>query len=278
MRVRARVCVCTQVAQEGTITQAAIPNGALGEWNGGILMGVQSVDTAATTHTAEQGPSAASSSELQWTDAILPYASSGAHFMFDMRTLQNFTTAAVQAWGDKQFFGPSIDQWPQWSSVGGIGGWAGIAKLGSKIRIEVGSVRWRKEGWVSLRATAENATVQTVPVIVAGGVGSISSSGSSGSSGYCGSSGRVGASINLRGSAVIEVLGTDGNPFPGFSGTAAAQLTDEDNVAAALNFGTGKKQNRVLPLGAGPPESKSIAFRVTMAKGAELFGLSFRCV
>eukprot|EP01043_Picozoa_sp_COSAG02_P057500 COSAG02_NODE_6991_length_3242_cov_9.629335_1_plen_233_part_00 len=232
-------------------------------------MGVQLVDTPRTTG---QAPSAASNGEPQWTDAILPYVSSGAHFMFDMRTLRNFTTAAVRAWGEQQFFGPSIDKWPQWSSVGGVGGWAGIAKLGRKIRIEVGSVRWRTEGWVSLRATAENATVQTVPVavVIAG-----DSSSSNNNIRYCG---RVGASINLRGSAVIEVLDADGNPAAGFSGLGAARLMDEDDVAAALLFGTGSNQTRVLPLGAGPTLSNAIAFRVTMARGAEVFGLSFRCV
>lgn len=268
-----------QVAQEGTPVHAAIPNGALGEWNGGLLMGVQPVDTAAATRTAGQAPCTASDGGSQWTDAILPYASSGAHFMSDMRTLRNFTTEAVTAWGDQQFFGPSIDQWPQWSSVGGVGGWAGIANLGSKIRIEVGSVRWRTEGWVSLRATAENATVQTVPVAVAIGVDTTASSSGDGSGRHnyncCG---RVGASINLRGSAVIELLDAGGNPVTGFSGLSAARLMDEDDVAAALHFGTSSNQTRVLPLGAGRTPSKAIAFRVTMARGAEVFGLSFRCV
>ena len=254
-----RVCIA-QVAQEGTtIAQAAIPNGALGNWNGGIIMGLQAVDTAAIAHATEPRPS----SERQWTDAILPYANSGAHFMSDMRVLRNFTTAAVQAWGAQQFFGPSIDQWPQWASVGGVGGWAGLAKLGSKIRIEVGSVRWRTEGWVSLRATAPNATVETVAVIAKDHA-------------HCSPSGRVGASVNLRGSAVIEVLGAGGEAFAGFSGAAAAQLANEDDVAAALHFGAAGKQTRVLPL--GPTLAQAVAFRLTMAAGAELFGLSFRCV
>jgi hypothetical protein len=255
------VCI-PQVAQEGTtIAQAAIPNGALGNWNGGIIMGLQAVDTAAVALATEPRPS----SEWQWTDAILPYANSGAHVMSDMRVLRNFTTAAVRAWGAQQFFGPSIDQWPQWTSVGGVGGWAGLAKLGSKIRIEVGSVRWRVEGWVSLRATAQNATVETVPVALAGHAHS-----------GCSPSGRVGASVNLRGSAVIEVLGAGGETVAGFSGGGAARLANEDDVAAALHFGAAGKPTRVLPL--GPTLAQAVAFRVTMARGAELFGLSFRCV
>ena len=131
-----------------------------------------------------------------------------------------------------------------------------------------------------MRATAENATVQTVPVaVVIAGDSSASASSSGGSSRNNHSCyGRVGASINLRGSAVIEVLDADGNPAEGFSGLGAARLMDQDDVAAALLFGTGSNQTRLLPLGAGTTLSKAIAFRVTMARGAEVFGLSFRCV
>ena len=195
-------------------------------------MGVQQVDTDAARTTA-QGP-ATSDSDPQWTEAILPYANSGAHFMSDMRELRNFTAAAVRAWGNQQFFGPSINQWPQWTTVGGIGGWTGLAKLGSKIRIEVGSVRWRAEGWVSLRAIAQNATVQTVPVALTELTTSSSTVGSSHA--RCGtSSGRVGASINLRGSAVIEVLDADGEAVAGFSGVGAARLMDKDDVPSLTN-------------------------------------------
>ncbi len=45
--------------------------------------------------------------------------------------------------------------------------------------------------------------------------------------------------INVRGSAVIEVLDADGNPAEGFSGLGAARLMDQDDVAAALLFGPG---------------------------------------
>eukprot|EP01052_Picozoa_sp_SAG31_P072000 SAG31_NODE_30962_length_374_cov_0.734545_2_plen_45_part_01 len=45
-------------------------------------MGVQLVDTAAADRTKGHGHSG---SDPQWTDAILPYASSGAHFMSSMR-------------------------------------------------------------------------------------------------------------------------------------------------------------------------------------------------
>ena len=68
---------------------------------------------------------------------------------------------------------------------------------------------------------------------------------------------------------MIEVLDADGNPAEGFSGLGAARLMDQDDVAAALLFGPGSNQTRILPLGAGTALSKTIAFRVTMARGAE---------
>lgn len=71
----------------------AIANGRVDEWNGGILMGLEPVDMAGTEAHGGGG--------AQWTDALLPYADSGAHFMFGMRELANFTAEAVQAWGEK---------------------------------------------------------------------------------------------------------------------------------------------------------------------------------
>lgn len=85
---------------------SAVGNGEVGTWNGGILMGMEPV----------AGP------RDQWTHALLPYADSGAHFMFGMRELSNFSVAAIEQWGAKQFFGLSIEQWPQWPTVGGVGG------------------------------------------------------------------------------------------------------------------------------------------------------------
>ena len=147
-------------------------------------------------------------------------------------------------------------------TVGGVGGWAGLAAAGKRIRIEVGAVRWRKEGWVSLRATAPNATVQTVPMAALAGA-------------RCGAGSSIGGSVNLRGSAVVEVLDAQGSPIVGFSGAAAARVTG-DEVAASLCFGHAGRRTRALPSGAA---SEGVAFRVRMAdEGSELFGLSLRCV
>ena len=128
--------------------------------------------------------------------------------------------------------------------------------MGKEIRIEVGSVRWRTEGWVALQATGANASVTTVPVAVA--VGS-----------SCNSSSSVGASINFRGSeASVELIGATGEPISGYSSEAAARV-NVDDVAAPLVFGA----RRSLPAavhGAG------VAFRVRFS--GELFGVSLRCV
>jgi hypothetical protein len=117
--------------QENVSTGTAMANGQLGTWNGGILMGVD------PPHGIRDG---------KWTHALLSFADSGAHFMFAMRERANFSASAVRAWGESEFFGPSISQWPQWSTVGGVGGWQGLAAAGERIRIEVGSVRWSAPG------------------------------------------------------------------------------------------------------------------------------------
>ena len=55
-------------------------------------------------------------------------------------------------------------------------------------------------------------------------------------------------------------------------------MTDEDSVAALLQFGTaGGKQRAALPFGAGRAQ-RALAFRATMTAGSELFGLSLRCI
>lgn len=261
-----------RIEQEQTDEPATlIANGEIGEWNGGILMGIQPVDTE-TLSTGGAAAGGKADERSQWTDAVLPYADSGAHFMFAMRELNNFTTEAVKAWGQRQFFGPSIEQWPGWTTVGGVGGWEGLAKVGQRLRIEVGAVRWRKEGWVSLRATASNATIQTIPILpqISGGSN-------------CGGS-EVGASVNLQGAAVIAVLDAEGEMVAGFSGSEAARVVGDD-VAAPLYFGpVGGNLTRKLPItmggaSGGVSRSRAIAFRVTLAdRGSQLFGLSLRCL
>ena len=220
----------------------AMANGRLGEWNGGLLMGV------APAGGLRVG---------QWTHALLPFADSGAHFMADMRELRNFSASAIQAWGEKQFFGPSIEQWPQWQTVGGVGGWAGLAAAGEKLRIEVGAVRWRTEGWVALRATAD-AWLKTKPLKL-----TADQSCPRG----------VMATINLRGrgATTVELARADGKLLPTHSGAAAATLHDTDDVAAPLGFGPG----RALPHDA---IQAGTVFVVHMPAGSELFGISLRCI
>ena len=219
-------------------------NGALGSFNGGIIMGVW--------------PPAGLRASDQWTHALLPFADSGAHFMYAMRELSNFTTDAVREWGERQFFGPSIDQWPQWPSVGGVGKWAGLSKLAQQIRIEVASVKWRTEGWVALRATGMDASVTTVPLTVSAGSG-------------CNKTSKVGASINIRGGEVtVDLVDRSGKPLDGFSGSSASRINTDD-VAAPLLFG-GRRFLPPIVHGGG------VAFHVRMSAGAELFGISLRCV
>ena len=84
--------------------------------------------------------------------------------------------------------------------------------------------------------------------------------------------------IVLSGTAVVDLLDAHGEPITGFAGPAAARVTDEDSVAALLQFGTASNKQRVaLPFGAGRAP-RALAFRVTMTTGSELFGLSLRCI
>ena len=84
--------------QEELGAKTAMANGALGDWNGGILMGVWPPGGIR---------------DGQWTHAVLTFADSGAHFSFAMREQTNFSVESIRDWGQKQFFGSSIDQWPQ---------------------------------------------------------------------------------------------------------------------------------------------------------------------
>ena len=224
--------------------QTAMANGRLGEWNGGITMGV----------TPAQGLR-----DGQWTHAVLPFVQSDAHFMFGARYLSNFSSAAVQAWGEREFFGPSVDQWPLWDSVGGgRGGWPGLAAAGERMSIEVGAVRWRTEGWVALRAVTPAAVVQTRPLVLR-------------PSEPC-APGNVTVTANFRGNGTVEVADARGQLQPGYSGANTAQLADVDDVAAPLSFGS---SGRALPRGV---RSGGLIFVVTMAtQGSDFFGLSLRC-
>ena len=129
---------------------------------------------------------------------------------------RNFTEEAIQNWGESQFFKSIDSQWPQFATVGGIGGWAGVAAVGEGMRIEVGSVRWRTEGWAALRATGANASVTTIPIAVTAGSACNSSS-------------------------TVELLDATGARFPGYSGESAAPLVfgTSRGLPPAINTSTG---------------------------------------
>jgi hypothetical protein len=115
----------------------ALPNGELGSWNGGLLMG--------TAPPIVVGPR---------THSLLEFAQSGPHFSFIWRTvgLANLTTAAVQAKGEAEFFGPLLPS--QWKWFAAHGGWSGVAELARSLSVEVAALEWRTEGLVGLRAHA----------------------------------------------------------------------------------------------------------------------------
>lgn len=82
----------------------AIPNGKVGEWNGGLLMGIsQGVLDARTGRT----------------HALLNYANSGFHFMGEFRGMTNVSMAAVQAKGESSFFGPLLPSTFPWFAQNG---------------------------------------------------------------------------------------------------------------------------------------------------------------
>ena len=246
-----------QVQQEGSAPVIAIPNGDLGSWNGGLLMGA--------------GPPIVVGDR---THALLEFAQSGPHFSFVWRTSSgdNLTVPAVRAKGESEFFGPLLPT--QWQWFAHNGGWAGVADLARGLSIEVGGLEWRTEGLVALRSApnttaAAPATVTTRSVrLLADGDGTscvvlIATAN-------CNAS-RAAAT---GGAVAFELLsGVGGEPIPGFSGADAARLRPgADGVALPLLFGNATRE---LP---SPVKTDGVRFRVTMYAGnIEVFGISLRC-
>eukprot|EP01052_Picozoa_sp_SAG31_P026420 SAG31_NODE_2392_length_5797_cov_6.901369_5_plen_881_part_00 len=231
-----------RVMQEGPEPPSkAVPTGKLGhDWNGGMI------DAILPPAGVRRG---------QYTHALLSGVSSGAHFMFGLFTQPALNATETEDWAARQFFGPTISQWP---GFGALNGWAGIAKLGAEMTIEVGYARWRTEGWVSLKAATANATVVTKPLrvfradIISCPI--------------------VSATANYRGGpATVELLNANGEAIDGYP---VASLSPGDDVAWPLAFGIRNTISRELV----DSDSAGIKFRVCMIDvGSELFGVSFRC-
>jgi hypothetical protein len=230
----------------GDATPPMVPNGAIGEWDGGLLMGIGPGvnDGAGRTHS------------------LLLFADSGAHFMFVFRSLTNLSTASVRAKGESEFFGHLLPSRWHWFSKNG--GWEGVARVARNLSIEIGQLSWRTEGWVALKAAESAARLVTRPISLrdmAGGGGCATAS--------------LSLSANYRGgAATVELLDAAGEPIDGYSGADAATIEDgSDGVALALRFGPSRVSQ--LPAAVRGP---GVGVRATLARaGSELFGLSLRC-
>jgi hypothetical protein len=238
-------------ASTGALSDApavAIPAGVLGrDWNGGLIMGTSPpIVTGAHTY------------------ALLEYVNNSPHFAFVFRGKSNLTTAAVQAMGEKEFFGPLLpSQWPWFKRNNG---WAGVAELARNVRIEVGALRYRTEGLVCLKATAVPALVVTKLLRVV-----VNSTGAGLGGAH---DGRWIATANYKaggdGTTSVELLDEQDTPIAGYSGVGAANISAaSDGVAVPLVFGAGA----LLP----PDAWKAVRVRLSInSPGAELYGISFR--
>ena len=279
------------VAQEGLATAdigrradrdslprvAALPNGKLGAWNGGLLMGVAPPIVVGS-----------------WTYSLLDFAQSGPHFSFVYRNtpVVNLTTAAVRAKGEAEFFGPLLPT--RWKWFAENGGWGGVANLARGLNIEVGGLRWRTEGLVCLKASAARATLVTKPVRIGGG--SDNGGGAqqrrtsvdtlppvppiSAPAGCLPDAMAVIATINCNctGGAHVSLLSggplSTAHPIAGYSGVDAAEVPpNADGTSLPLVFGN---NSRGLPLDVWT--EAGVRFRVLLSgTGAELFGITLRC-
>jgi hypothetical protein len=226
----------------------AIPVGVLGrDWNGGLIMG--------TSPPIVAGPH---------TYALLEYVNNAPHFAFVFRGKSNLTTAAVQAIGEKEFFGPLLpSQWPWFKRNDG---WAGVAELARNVRIEVGALRYRTEGLVCLKATAVPALVVTKLLRVAVDATGAGLGGAHDGSWVATANYKAGGG----GSTSVELLDAQDTPIAGYSGVGAANISAaSDGVAVPLVFGAGA----LLP----PDAWKAVRVRLWInSPGAELYGISFR--
>lgn len=219
----------------GEAPEVFVPNGDMGtSWNGGLIMGLDGSGLQAGSGGRE-------------SYALLPFVQSGAHFAFGVRELSNLSTAAVQEWGEQQFFGPRIQEWEYWNSSRG---WDGVADMARQFRIEVGVLRWRTHGWVSMTSSAN-------------GSGSVATRQFSLPQACEGK--KCLLSLNARASAMrVSLVDTNGSPLPGYSGPDAAKFSG-DEVSFQLTWRDGPELPNVVD---------AIACWIEMDPKDELFALT----
>ena len=226
--------------------------GHFGEsWNGGFMCGIRSGFRHVGRHSY----------------AVMPMVQNGAHFISSWRSSSanpgwnNFTVDAYVKWAKTQFFGPTLEEWPYFKT---LGGWPGVAKLANDLRIEVGVLRWRYQGWVALAAGAGGGTVVTRPVVapeqavVTANLNATSASlGDDDAAAGC-------ALVHLDVPRRQPGSAVGWEPLGGFSGSDAAKICS-DAVNATLVWGTPATTTRHhLPLTPG----NVFSFRIELGPSA----------
>eukprot|EP01052_Picozoa_sp_SAG31_P001948 SAG31_NODE_65_length_28565_cov_8.402914_29_plen_1206_part_00 len=232
------------------------PTGSIGQhWNSGFICGIR-------------GPVPLG----RFSYAVMPMVDNSAHFMGGWaHAAPNGTPAApavFEAWGRDQFWGPTVHSWPYFDP---LGGWAGLAALANRYRVEVGVLRWRQEGWVALEAGKHGATVMTRPILAPPkSFVTINLNTTTAAAAAAATSSQSGTAcalvhlelLNLTGDGVANLT----TPIPGFSGKDAAKVCVDD-IASKLVWG----DSASLPPSA--TTRKGVVFRIDLIHGMQLFGL-----
>ena len=131
-------------------------------------------------------------------------------------------------------------EWPFFSEVGG---WDGLARNMPEDASSTGIARFRKDGWLRVRAARETGELIS-RVFTAPGTQLV---------------------LNGRGDITVELLDADGKPLPEYSGSNAAHFSG-DSTAAELKWNHGQ----TVRLPAAP-----FRLKLTMAPESELYTLNF---
>jgi len=227
-------------------------------WNSGFICGIRSV----------VGPLG------HYSYAVMNLVQSAAHFIGSWRgsSEANASGAPVsqevfKQWAARQFWGPTIQQWPYFKR---LGGWTGLTKWANDMQFGVGVLRWRHQGWVALEAGVNGATIVTRPVLApvnASVTVNLYTTDAKSTTSRC-------AQVHLE-----QLPGP--NPIPGFSGQDAAQVCS-DSIAARLTWGridenSGSDRGNVLGssvLPAAATTSNGVVFRFVLQPHMQLFGLT----
>jgi hypothetical protein len=208
------------------------PNGPLGNWNYGFATTVGGPEV-------DRGPW---SYRLAGREAFCP------HFFFEIfnRPLELDTIANPQ-WIAKRFEGLGLRQMPNWPDYGSFDALAAnLRQIGATgTGRSVGLLRYRKNGWVSLRPEGHRPATLVTKLLDTGGRLSLN------------------AQTAASGSIVVEVLDADGKPLPDYSGIKAARFTG-NAIDARLTWGSS-----ATALPAGP-----LRLRLTLDR-ADLYALNF---